>query len=90
MNDADPAARSTGRELFMYLDQEYKSQAEMLYKVCFCIRSLHVCCLKIIWSLDLPLNITLAVLCKSVESTFNFWKREHAYHSRFTQTDIMT
>ncbi|VIO91504.1 Uncharacterized protein BM_BM2056 [Brugia malayi] len=32
INDADPETRRTGRELFMQLDQEYKKQADMLYK----------------------------------------------------------
>ncbi|VDK78129.1 unnamed protein product [Onchocerca ochengi] len=32
INDADPETRRTGRGLFMQLDQEYKKQADMLYK----------------------------------------------------------
>ncbi|CAG9539124.1 unnamed protein product [Cercopithifilaria johnstoni] len=32
INDADPETRRTGRALFMQLDQEYKKQADMLYK----------------------------------------------------------
>uniref|UniRef100_A0A0R3RYT9 CLASP_N domain-containing protein n=1 Tax=Elaeophora elaphi TaxID=1147741 RepID=A0A0R3RYT9_9BILA len=32
INDADPETRRTGRALFMQLDQEYKKQADVLYK----------------------------------------------------------
>ncbi|VDK71057.1 unnamed protein product [Litomosoides sigmodontis] len=32
INDADPETRRAGRGLFMQLDQEYKKQADMLYK----------------------------------------------------------
>lgn len=41
INDADPETRKIGRGLFMQLDQEYKKQADMLYKVSFNDDSIH-------------------------------------------------